>query len=457
MKKNLFMVAAVALMVLTACNKEEVAGGNPADNQTPATVEFTASFADTKTTLNNEGKKTLWEETDRIDINGQEFKIKELVDGGLSAIFENVNELPGDFAAPFTATYPYGKTEVPATQTAIAGTFDPAAVLETAISNDHNLSFTNVTSLLKFQVPAACQTVTISSDDDLAGSSAKTVTVTGPFETDKTYYAAVLPGPKANFVVRIDGYLSKNAASVTIAESTIANMQTLPAPVASDYSICSSKTGWNFNNMTPMYNDIDGYFVAKNIDVEYFSIFHKDVIGWGDDRRYGPNGEEIAVSGLAKWNTTKNKDANAFRVSDPNKKYDVYFNLTNNKVYIADAGISLPDESNVFSLIGLGGEWNNLDVVCVKYDNTRYVARNIVIPSGGFKVRKNYSWDNSWGYDTIIELDTKYTLNQKDKNNIKYSNNTSEYDVYITLAGSGVNIYADKFAVVEAGDAAPTL
>ena len=251
MKKNLFMVAAVALMVLTACNKEEVAGGNPADNQTPATVEFSASFADTKTTLNNEGKKTLWVETDRIDINGQEFKIKELVDGGLSAIFENVNELPVGFAAPFTAKYPYGVAAVPATQTAKAGTFDPAAVLETATSNDHNLSFTNVTSLLKFQVPAACQTVTISSDDALAGSSAKTVTVTGPFVAGETYYAAVLPGTKANFVVRIDDRDSKSAASVSIDKSCIADMGLLPMKVRIFVKVYPYYHNWDNWKVTP--------------------------------------------------------------------------------------------------------------------------------------------------------------------------------------------------------------
>lgn len=253
MKKNLFMVAAVALMALTACNKEEVAGGNQ-DVQpvAPTTVvEFTASFSETKTALNAEGKKTLWVETDRIDINGQEFKIKELVDGGLAAKFENVNELPANFAAPFTAKYPYGVAEVPATQTAKAGTFDPTAVLEIATSDDHNLSFTNVTSLLKFQVPAACQTVTISSDDVLAGSDAKTVTVNGPFAKDETYYAAVLPGTKANFVVRIDGRDSKSADEVEIDKSCIANMGVLPMKVRIFVTVWPHSNEWTNWKQTP--------------------------------------------------------------------------------------------------------------------------------------------------------------------------------------------------------------
>ena len=47
MKKNLFMVAAVALMTFTACNKEEIAGGNeiqtPTENPTEAPAEEAAA------------------------------------------------------------------------------------------------------------------------------------------------------------------------------------------------------------------------------------------------------------------------------------------------------------------------------------------------------------------------------------------------------------------------------
>ena len=330
MKKNLFMVAAVALVALTACNKEEVAGGNQ-DVQPvapTAVVEFTASFSETKTALNAEGKKTLWVETDRIDINGQEFKIKELVDGGLAAKFENVNELPANFAAPFTAKYPYGVEEVPATQTAYAGTFDPAAVLEIATSDNHNLSFTNVTSLLKFQVPAACQTVTISSDDVLAGSDAKTVTVNGPFAQDETYYAAVLPGTKANFVVRIDGYLSKNAGSVTIDESTIANMKTLPAPKEASVEL-RGDAPLSWDNGTKFYEDID-CLVLKNVSLtasQGFKIL---------------NGSTWLQGALPtdKWAVLKENGGN-MKLAAGN--YDIYISKTSKVISVVSAGSPSPE------------------------------------------------------------------------------------------------------------------
>ena len=330
MKKNLFMLAAVALMSFTACNKEEVSVENPVDNQTPATVvEFTASFATTKTALDNTGAKTLWVESDRIDINGQEFKIKELIDGGLSAKFENVNDLPGDFAAPFTATYPYGVTEVPAAQTAKAGTFDPAAVLETAESDDYTLSFKNVTSLLKFQVAKACETVTITSSDALAGSSAKTVTVTGPFVTGKTYYAAVLPGKKADFVVRMDGYLSKNAASVTVGESTIANMGTLPAPVESSMEL-RGDAPLSWESGKKFYEDID-CVVLKNVSFTASQGFKfmKNSSTWLQG-----NVDE------GKWAVIKENGDN-MKISAGN--YDIYITKTFKVARIVPAGSPTPE------------------------------------------------------------------------------------------------------------------
>ena len=267
MKKNLFMVAAVALMALVSCNKEEINNNVVEQPQEEPTVivEFEAGFdVETKTALDADGKKTVWKSDDRISINGQEFKISEIKENG-KAIFVNVNDLPKDFAAPFTAIYPYGSDgSVPAEQDAVAGNFDPKAVIEKATSDNYSLSFKNETSLLKFQVEAACDAVTLSSDDDLATGS-KTVTIKGDFKTGETYYVAVLPGEKANFVVRLDGYFSKEASSVNIANSSIVNMKNLPAPVKGSWGIVGSWTNWG--NDIPMYKE-GKYEVARGVELK---------------------------------------------------------------------------------------------------------------------------------------------------------------------------------------------
>ena len=274
MKKNLFMVAAVALMALTACTKENVNEGGAQAPEMPAPsyyVEFTAeaanddaaatpsapSSAQSKTTFDETAKKTLWSSDDLISVNGKKFKVDKLIEGGLKARFINAEELGEDFGAPFTAIYPYdatqGQAEVPAVQTVSAGSFAEESVVTVAYSaEDNTLSFKHVNSLLKFQVSAACDEVTIISDDALAGTikvngvttenvdysildAKKEVTVNGPFVTGKDYYVAVLPGEKTNFKVYVDGYYSKGAASVTPQRSKVMNMKTLPEPLRKVY------------------------------------------------------------------------------------------------------------------------------------------------------------------------------------------------------------------------------
>lgn len=270
MKRNLFIVAAVTLMAMVSCNKDNIDNGG---SQEPSYyVEFTAEIdrdnaapapanAQTRTSYDENNKKTLWLEDDLISVNGKRFKIAELKNGGLTARFVNDEELGEDFKAPFTAIYPYNETQgaavIPAVQTVSEGTFADESVATVAYSAiEKKLSFKHVTSLLKFQVSASCETVTITSDDALAGTininslnvtegvteidynilEEKTeVTVTGPFEVGKDYYVAVLPGVKNNFRVLIDGYFSKMADSVEPKRSVVMNMKTLPDPLRKIY------------------------------------------------------------------------------------------------------------------------------------------------------------------------------------------------------------------------------
>ena len=291
MKKNLFMVAAVALMALVSCNKEEINNNVVEQPQEPSYyVEFVASIADDADTkaFDAELKKTYWVEGEAISINGKKFEVKEVLENG-NAIFENKEELGEGFRAPYSAVYPYSAgtsfdaVTVPSEQTAIAGNIAPEALVVVAQSENNTLNFKHLTSLLKFQVPAACSEVTISSGNALSGSvkvssvldkdiafsdasASKSLKITGPFEAGKDYYLSVLPGTKSNFVVRIDGYLSKNAESVTISRSKIVNMKALPAAIKSAWGVIGLKGDWN--NDIAMYNDLDGYYVAKNVEIK---------------------------------------------------------------------------------------------------------------------------------------------------------------------------------------------
>ena len=419
MKKNLFMVAAVALMTFTACNKEEIVGGNelqtPTDNPTEApaeeaapvtVVEFTASLGETKTALDASGKKTLWLASDEISINGEVFVIKELIEDGAYARFVNKAELPSDFAAPYVAYYPAHVTSVPATQKAYAGNFDPTAVVEKAESDTHELSFENVASLLKFQVAQACTTLTISSDNELAGTS-KTITVNGPFETGKTYYAAVDPGTKANFVVRMDGYLSKNEASVTISESTIANMKTLPAPVKSSWGVIG--IGGDWQNDKTMYKDLNDYAVVKGLAIASTDEFKFRVGEWT---------KEVS-GGLTAPNTKRNNNTtikNNITVSKAGT-YDVYTNGT--EYYIMEPG-KYPSAATAATAIS----------IVVSSEDQGYKCLHLWVPGGSVVSACQYNSSSKWTVSIPADqLDKKFkAILTKGTSNNNWTNQTDDSD-----------------------------
>ena len=312
MKKILFVVAAVALMAFTACNKEEI---NTSVEAAAGTVEFVAGFdAETKTTL-SEGK-TLWVAGDEISINGQIFEIKKLVNDGESAVFINKNELPADFAAPYVALYPANVTEIPTEQTIEAGKVNPAYMLERADSDGYSLSFKNMVSLLKFQVSASCSTITLTSEDELAGSEAKEIIVKGPLKANEDYYISVIPGEKKNFSVKADGCEVKSADKVTINRSSIVNMGSFKTTVR--LYVTSEKTEFTMN-----------------------------IYAWGIDGVELPNawpGKSLS------WDSTVSKYYYDFPIAIKGKELSFIINVNGDECKSADQKITFDDIQETFNL-----------------------------------------------------------------------------------------------------------
>ena len=306
MKKNLFMVAAVALMAMISCNKEEM--NNIGEPQTPEVVapsyyvEFTADLgadeetvapipqsAATKTTYDATNKKTKWVAGDLIAVNGKKFEIKEVLDGGLSARFVNAEELGEEFNPPYTAVYPYdataGQAVVPSTQTVSDGTFADEAVVAVGYSADDNvLSFKHVCSVIKFTVSTSGLTeLEFSSEADLAGtinvnanagadptysvkSGSKTITVkpsSGTFSTTATYYVSVLPtlgadDAKQKFEIKSEGVVVKSG-NVHFTRNKVMNAKAIEVK----YAYLKPNANWKADNARfAAY-----YFINNDINV----------------------------------------------------------------------------------------------------------------------------------------------------------------------------------------------
>ena len=220
--KKLYLLPLIMAFAV-ACQTEEMPA--PGQNET---IEgeltekvFTADFsAETKTVL-DESRNVKWSSGDVVTIyGGAESAPADAVisDDGYSASLTVVLPETEVYYAVYPAIAAKGctdgrlKLELPAKQTAVAGSFDKNAALAVARSEARNFSFKNVCGLLAFKVAEEGVTsVAISSlgDEPLAGAAevvfaedgtpevtatdatAKTVTVSGTFERDKTYYAAV--------------------------------------------------------------------------------------------------------------------------------------------------------------------------------------------------------------------------------------------------------------------------
>ena len=169
MKKNLFMVAAIAFFAAVSCNKEFDQQDNAlADNV--VSFEATIDEVDTKTTL--EGKKTMWLGKEWIQIVGKKsywFNSENLTESSEQAIFTyNGDNGKYDENEAIVAVYPAGSenyifeadnkiiknVELPTSQMAESGTYDPKAALMVAYAEagDKSLKFKNATALLKFTV-----------------------------------------------------------------------------------------------------------------------------------------------------------------------------------------------------------------------------------------------------------------------------------------------------------------
>ncbi len=172
MKKNLFMVAAVALFAAVSCNKEFEQMNPQDDVLVDNIVSFEASIdeSNTKTTL--EGTKTMWIDEEWIQIVGTKsywFNSEKLENPSEKAIF-SYNGGNGAYVeeGSIMAVYPAGSknytfdadnktiknVEIPVSQTATLNNYDKNAALMVAYANatDATLQFKNATALLKFAV-----------------------------------------------------------------------------------------------------------------------------------------------------------------------------------------------------------------------------------------------------------------------------------------------------------------
>ena len=447
MKKNLFMVAAVALMAMVSCNKIENNNGGEEVVVPTIPFEFTAYASedaatsaetqqpamaqkvDTKASLVTvEGKpKTHWEATDKINVNGFEFTLDTKSEFGAGARF--VGNVVENFGTEYKAVYPstagtWDAVTVKSSQKAKAGTFDPEALVAVAYSNTDNvLAFKHVTSLLKFRVPADCEIVTISSDDALAGTitvngitadgvdytvtnGTTAVTVTGPFKINTDYYISVLPGLKNNFKIKLDNYTSKEVPSVNPKRSVIMKMGELPTPTEWEWFMTDG-TSKRYMVKSTKYTDL---LVASKVSLggtdKKFHFVNRD--GTKKVGAYDNNSSAITdvdcQNQINSWYDSQSANTHdGYIYVTTSENYDVYFSTKDLNFLIIKTGVEEVDTD--WALVGtIAGQdlWNSTKHK-IKL-NYILVEKSITIDLTNkdyFKFLKNNNWtaggaDRGW-------------------------------------------------------------
>lgn len=226
-----------ALALFSACQKSE--------QQAPAkgeSIVFTASFApETKTVIDETGKKSLWNQDEIRIFNGNHSEAQEYVTTAVKAAtaeFKIKDETKSLTGTSFIAVCPnslatkawwnssadktINKLWLKPEQTATDGTYDPEGHVAVAYTENTALSFNNACALLKFTVKSdnikevcvystgAVLSGNFNFNTEGEGSITTTavgedtyktnnyVKVVGDFVNGQTYYMSCIPGTLAN-------------------------------------------------------------------------------------------------------------------------------------------------------------------------------------------------------------------------------------------------------------------
>ena len=395
MKKYILLLG-VFCLGLVSCIKEDMP-------QQDGMVTFSAVYNDvpaTRTVL--EGMKPYWTPSDKISV--YDGKNNEFVNTGSanSASTKFKGTLTGQGRNYYLAVYPYNadltfsflsKTVyglvIPTEQTAVAGSYDPAAAPAIAYTLDFNLSFKNMCSLVKFKVISdgvTSVTIKANAGENLAGkfnatwadsprttvtAGEKTVTLKGDFKKGETYYISTLPmvlTEGMEVVLNGNVVTMKETYQIDLARSGMVNLGSLSLnpgesqlpenpdggeedAVASDWVLIGNHCSWDAATATPMY-EIGANYVAFDVPAEAAAGFKF---------RNGDTwiGTTAAVS-VDAWMAAQGEGGGdiAFTAS-PGATYDIYFTTDTKAFYITAAGSPAPEPApKPFSGMAVAGTFN---------------------------------------------------------------------------------------------------
>ena len=487
MKKNLFMVAAVALLAAVACNKELT--GEQVPTGDVVTFEASVDGADTKVSL--DGKVSKWENGDKITIhNGTASYEFSTADAGTKANFTYAGN---DFAGEkFMAVYPSGSytadveaktvtgVVIPEKQVLVAGNFPKNSAFAVAYSETQSLSFKNAVALLKFQVTGDDVTYgafyadsgkgdltgkyTVSyNDGDLALTSVEAKQWVdfhmndAVLSKDAVYYLSVAPAVfESGFGISLNGVeVKKYTGAFTLERNHIYDLGTLEYkkadPSSLSWGICGDMNSWGGDIAMALEGD---WFVAKNVEVAAGQAFKfRANASWDVNRGIPGDAEPVTVTP----GQEKNVEHNGKNMTVAAGTYDIYLSkdCTKMKVEAVGGGSETPETPAVdpakYGLVGSFQGWDVANPMAMELATDGWiVTRGVELyKSDEFKFVQDKSWTVSYGTSSVVVLEegVETTLVTNNSQNMKVGKN-GKFDVYFNPNAKKVKVecvedYAD--------------
>ncbi len=501
--KRLYLLFVAALIASVSCDKQ-ININEPAQERFSITA---SAGTDTRTVL-DDGFKVNWMPSDRLgvfDVDGVTEFVTDIEAASHSAAFTCTGtfDMPEDLStAALVAFYPYASSlsadwssytvsgvEIPASQTAVAGSFDPDAAVSWAMGTfetKDNLIFHNLYSLLKVTVAqdgVSKVTLKANGGESLAGSASVSlatgamtisngeseVALSGSFKKGETYYVSVCPGTYASgFTLLFDGKEVKSTSkAIELKANYVYNLGEVSA--SADPSQMTWYLAGTFNNWNPAD---ENYILTK--DGQWFKITLG--LSAGDEAKFYAGSAEVnrGMKGTS-YNDSKNfsvvQDGNNIKVSK-NGAYEFWLADDGEVARVAYIG-TLPtpdgnqwkfnyDELNgVSSIIDLG-----VTLACkfiLAYDMEALYGSQIPAELRG----KYQLYIQAWDYEVIPQTKTSGIINLVgedyyggvvktpmyytgyDGNKLRFTcEMLGIYDVQMTLVTRKIPVYIDDASIV---------
>ena len=236
------------------------------------------------------------------------------------------------------------------------------------------------------------------------------------------------------------------------------------APEASEWGVVGDVNGWGASPDIVMYKTAtEGLFVAHGAQITAGGIKIRANNEWNDAKNYG----------LATAGSVENDHAYDLICGSGSQNmtiaagtYDIWFDLTNSKVYIMTPGKPISEavggeavapnpSENVWGIVGDVNGWGGTPDIEMQKSSTDglFVAYKVVMPDGGFKIRANNAWNDAanYGLETAgpVEVDHVYNLVcSGGSGNMNLVAGT--YDIWFDLTNSKVYIMTPDKPISEA-------